>query len=521
MAQENYEFTRFISADKESRWANANEIKESPTTKLINVEGTSSGGGGIPLISDGKTAYVDNSDAHTLIFRSTGSKKTRLFGLPLINILALSGESFIATDPKGELYNKTSGLVESQGYKLVVLNFRDLLQSDFWNPLKIPHELYHSGKIDEAISLVNDFITALSEPQKSVTKDKYLIESAYSQALANLLFFIDTTTAEEANLYNFANFFSANSTPEKTENLAHYIAQGSIAAMNFNSVLTNKDDERKFSNISSMVSAMLNPFIIRKTLCQVLSRSSFDIYDIGKKKTAIYIIVPDEKTTLHFLVTSFIKQVYETLISVAQKSENLRLPVRVNFVLDEFCNIPTIPDMPSMVSAARSRNIRFYIMAQSQWQLRQKYKEDADTIKGNCENWIFLTSRELDLLRDVSSLCGDTYHKDEVGNLKTFPLISISELQRLRKEIGEALILHGRNYPFVTHLPDIDDYKFITLPPVKQANKEMPLIKLYNSDASINLIIKKERPIPFSKEVYGEPAYYNDVYNPALLRDYT
>jgi len=160
-------------------------------------------------------------------------------------------------------------------------------------------------------------------------------------------------------------------------------------------------------------------------------------------------------------------------------------------------------------------------MAQSQWQLRQKYKEDADTIKGNCENWIFLTSRELDLLKDVSTLCGDTFLKDSIGVQRTYPLISVSELQRLKKELGEALILHGRNYPFVTHLPDIDDYGFLKFPTIKSVEKEMPKIKLYNSDASINTIIKKERPIPFSLEVYGEPVYYNDVYNPALLRNYT
>ena len=102
----------------------------------------------------------------------------------------------------------------------------------------------------------------------------------------------------------------------------------------------------------------------------------------------------------------FIKQQYECLISVAQKKPGNKLPVRVNFVLDEFCNFPEIPQMSNMISAGRSRNIRFYLVAQSLRQLLRKYDSDAYTILGNCENIVFLTSREIDLLNTVQTLCG-------------------------------------------------------------------------------------------------------------------
>ena len=87
-------------------------------------------------------------------------------------------------------------------------------------------------------------------------------------------------------------------------------------------------------------------------------------------------------------------------------------------------------------------------------QLRGKYQEDADTIKGNCDNWVFLTSRELTLLDEISSLCGTV----STANHGTRRLISVSELQRLHKERGEALILHGRQYPFISELADISAY---------------------------------------------------------------
>jgi len=508
--QENYRFGRYITNNNNTRWADTDEIKNAATIKCINIEADTCPGAGIPIISDGRTVYVDNSDTHTLIFGSTGSKKTRLFGMPLINILALGGESFIATDPKGELYNQTSGLVAAKGYKTFVLNFRELNKSDYWNPLMLPYELYHNGKTDEAVSLITDFINSIAEPQRSKTNDAYFIELACSQTLANMLFFIATASPEEANIYNFADFFLANSSPENTERLAQFVADGSIASINFNSVLTNKATVKTFGNVSSCVSAMLNPFIIRKTLCQILSQSSFDIRSIGRSKTAIYINVPDEKTTMHYLVTVFIKQTYETLVAEAHRQEDMRLPVRVNFVLDEFCNIPAIPDMASMISAARSRNMRFFLMAQSLWQLKQKYKDNANTIKGNCDNWVFLTSREYDLLQEISNLCGNSTYKESNDSINTRPLISISELQRLRKEYGETLILHGRNYPFVSELPDINEYKFKIYPQIKREERLLPRIARYNADKVIKAILEKKRPIPFSVEVYGNEKYVDD-----------
>ena len=509
MKQQNHKFGRYVSANKDSsRWADSEEIKNASTVAHINIETDDCSGGGIPIISDGSTAYVDNSDTHTLIFGSTGSKKTRLFGMPLINILAMTGESFITTDPKGELYDKTSGLVAAKGYKTIVLNFRDLNQSDFWNPLALPYQLYHSGKTEEAISLINDLVTSLAEQQKETTKDSYFIDLAASQALANMLFFIDTALPEEANIYNFINFFFSTCTPDYTQNLADNVADGSIASINYKSVLTNKAVEKTFANVSSCVATMLNPFIVRKTLCQVLSQSSFDIRKLGESKTAIYIIVPDEKTTLHFLVTMFIKQVYETLISEAHQQKNGKLPVRLNFVLDEFCNIPEIRDMPSMISAARSRNMRFFLIVQSLWQLKQKYREDAETIKGNCDNLVFLTSREYDLLKEISNLCGFSSFQDADGGIKSQPLISVSELQRFKKERGETLILHGRHYPFVTELPDIDEYKFKFYAPKKTKEHQLPQIMRYDVNKVLDEIKSKKRPIPFSVEVCGKETYY-------------
>lgn len=501
-------FGKYVSPENGSRWSSQEEIMNAPTMQRINIVTENCPVGGIPVISDRRTAYVNGSDMHAIIFGATGSKKTRIFVMPLIKILALADESFIATDPKGELFHKTAPLVAAKGYKTIVLNFRNPKESNTWNPLQLPYFLYHNGKTEEAISLLNDFIHALAEPHRRQTNDRYWIDLGCSQFLANLLFFIETATPEEANIYSFVNFFTKTCSVTETVKLADIVAEGSIASLNYNSVLTNKEADRTFANVSSTVMLMLSPFIVRKSLCQVLSKSSFDVRDASKTKTAIYVIVPDEKTTMHFLATLFIKQTYEALINEAQQMENKKLPVRVNFVLDEFCNIPKIEDMPAIISAARSRNIRFFLMVQGLKQLKQKYNEDAETIIGNCENLIFLTSREYALLQEISNLCGNMVHYQPDGKRVTTPLISVSDLQRLKKECGEALIIHGRNYPYVTELPDIDEYMFNEYPPVEVKENSLPKIVLYDAKKVIDEIETNKRPIPFSVEVHGEERFY-------------
>lgn len=125
--------------------------------------------------------------------------------------------------------------------------------------------------------------------------------------------------------------------------------------------------------------------------------------------------------------------------------------MRVNYILDEFSSLPAIGgDFPSMISAARSRNIRYLICVQSKAQLKKRYQEEAATILSNCTNWIVLFTRELELLREVSALCGE--QKDRTPN------ISVYDLQRLSKDKDEAILLTGKAKPCLVNLLDIDRF---------------------------------------------------------------
>ncbi len=493
MNYDSFKYERYMTTNHQSRWATIEEIQKSGTFVDLR-KNEKSECGGIPLLSDGEKVYVDGKDTHTLIFGATGSKKTRLFCMPAINLFIKAGESFVATDPKGELYARTSGYAKSEGYNIVVLNFRDIGYGDMWNPLKVPYEMYKAGDTEGAMSMINDFVATIAEPQRQNTKDIFWPEMAAAFALANLMLLFESADEKEVNVGSLS-VLGLLKNEEKLSEIAAQMSDESVAGMNYGGVFSGA--ERTRQSVYASLYGMLRVFNTQTNLTRMLSGNTIDIKKFGREKTAVYIIVPDEKTTYHFLVTTFIKQAYEILVAEAQKEKDIKLPVRVNFVLDEFCNIPKVPDMPAMISAARSRNMRYFLVAQSLHQLRGKYGEDADTIKGNCDNWIFLTSKELDLLEEISALCGNVSGNGKEGR----PLISVSELQRLDKEKGEALIIHARQYPVITEIADIDMYKsFKGYNAVEQKPFELPPLSLFSLERLTEDISNGKRKIPFAKE---------------------
>lgn len=494
MLNDDFKYNSYLLSNQETRWATVDEIKNSAA--YINLAENNCPAGGLPLISDGNELYVDDKDTHTMIFGATGSKKTRLFCMPMINIFAKAGESFVVTDPKGELFAKTSGYVEKQGYKTIVLNFRDIGYGSCWNPLTLPYKLYHSGERDKALAMLNDISSAMTAYQLNDKADPFWAKAAKSYMIAVLLIMIETCTEEEMNIRTLAHFCTMENA-KYVECFAAAMEDDSIAGLNIKSIFTSA--ERTLRSILISVHNAVSEFISNQAVAGLISQNDIDISTAAQQKTAVYLIIPDEKTTTHFLATLFIKQAYEVLITEAQKEKDFKLPIRLNFILDEFCNMPKIEDMPAMITAARSRNMRFYLIAQSLHQLKGKYEEDANTIKGNCDNWVFLTSREYELLSEISNLCGYT----TLTNGTTRALISTSELQRLRKEKGEALILHSREYPFISEMADIDEYKdfaeYVTVNLEKIDFDEPNILSPVKIYGRIKL---REIPYPFSGGEY-------------------
>lgn len=434
-----------------ARWATEEEFKKDLTE--VSLEDCSVEQSGIPLLCSDTAAFVDTSDSHSLIIGSSGSKKTRLFILPSIYSLAKAGESMVITDPKAELYERTSGYLKKKGYKVFCVNFRDESVNNAWNPLEAPLKFFKQGKFDLSVGLLNDF-ASISIPKDTRNVDPYWDDSARS-AFMGLLLVLFLLAEDEAEV-NIRSVLRLRTAILKNDKQGNYTLRRIVELAGVDSLVTsylsgiNIAPEKTFGSILSTLDTHLMKFIIRPSVTDMMCHNDIRFGDIGREKTAIYLVMPDEKETYHGLISVFIQQCYESLIFEAQKCTKKTLPIRVNFLLDEFSSLPQMKEFPSMIAAARSRNIRFNIVVQSEKQLRARYSEETDTIKGNCNNWIYLYSREFPTLVEISNLCGS----QKSGK----PLVTTSRLQRLDKDKGEALIMHGRKYPFMSLLKDVNRY---------------------------------------------------------------
>ena len=438
------------SSDGYSSWAKDKDIKEQSGIERVDPLADTLDAAGIPLINNGKEMWVDNGEYHNLVIGSTGSGKTQTVVKPMVNLLAKKGESMIITDPKGEIYKYSASYLKEKGYKIIVLNFREPNRGNSWNPLTLPFKYYRAGNPDKAIELLNDVaLNILYDPSNKNESDFWEKSAAdYFSGLALGLF--QDGKEEEVNL-NSINVMST--VGEERYATSNYIkeyfgmkGEKSNAYM-FASSTINAPNDTKGGLLATFRQKIRN-FSTGEALSEMLSYSDFDMKDIGNGKTAVFMIIHDEKKTYHSLMTIFIKQCYETLIDAAQENGG-KLPVRTNFILDEFANMPPLKDVTTMVTAARSRLIRFTFIIQNYAQLTQVYgKENAETIKGNC-NITYLISSELGALEELSKLCGEVKSKDKDKTAST-PLVTVSDLQRLQQY--ETISLRLRTMPFKTKL---------------------------------------------------------------------
>lgn len=437
-----------------SRWAKDSEIKK----ELVEVDpkAYNAPAGGLPLINNGKKMWVDNGEAHNIVVGSTGSGKTQSVVFPLVQSLAKHEESMIITDPKGEIYENTGNMLKERGYNIVLLNFRNPQAGNAWNPLTLPYRLYKEGNSDKAIELLDDLALNILYEEKS-SGDPFWEKSGadYFSGLALGLF--EDAEEEQINL-NSINLMSSLGEERFGGPNNNYIKEyfnskdpSRPAYINASGVVYTAEETKQ--GVLATFKQKVKLFSSRDNLSEMLSYSDFDMKDIGRKKTAVFLIVQDEKKTLHPLATIFIKQCYETLIDVAQENKG-HLPYRTNFILDEFANMPPLKDVTTMVTAARSRHIRFTFIIQNYAQLTQVYgKEQADTIKGNC-NIMYLITSELQALEEISKMCGEVKSKEK-DKTASQPLVTVSDLQRLK--MYEAIIMRLRLMPYKTKLTP--DYK--------------------------------------------------------------
>ena len=430
-----------------SRWAKEKEIKEE--LERVEIKQKRSKVAGVPLVLNKEEMWVDNSEYHSLVIGATGSGKTQTVILPLVHSLAKARESMIITDPKGEIYEKTSNMLRKKGYQILLLNFRDPQNGNAWNPLDLPYKMYKTGKQDKAIELLDDLALNILYDDSNKNADPFWEKTSADYFSGVALGLFEDAKPEEININSIS---LATTIGEEKFGASTYIKEyfagkdpASAAAINASSTIMAPSETK--GSILSVFKQKVKLFASRENLSEMLSHSDIDLESIGERPTAVFIVIQDEKKTYHSLVTILLKQIYETLIAVAQRHGG-KLPVRTNFLLDEFANMPPLKDVTTMITAARSRAIRFTMIIQNFAQLDSVYgKEDAETIRGNCGNIIYLITTELKALEEISKMCGEVKSKKDDKTAST-PLVTVSDLQRMKQ--FEVIILRIRKQPFKT-----------------------------------------------------------------------
>ena len=430
-----------------SRWATDKEFKKG--LEVVDIKEDTLPAAGIALYSKKGKMWVDNGEDHYLVMGATGSGKTVIVAKPMIKLLAKHNESMILTDPKGELYESSAALLKEKGYNIITLNFRDPQKGNAWNPMTLPYKLYKEGNQDKAIELLDDLALNILYEEKS-SGDPFWEKTAADYFTGLALGLFEDGTEDQINI-NSVNLMSSLGEERFGGPNNNYIKEyfnakdpAKAAYINASGTVFTADETKQ--GIIATFKQKMKLFSERANLSEMLSYSDFDMRDIGRKKTAVFLIVQDEKKTLHPLATIFIKQCYETLIDVAQENGG-KLPFRTNFILDEFANMPPLKDVTTMVTAARSRLIRFTFIIQNFAQLTQVYgKENGDTIRGNC-NLLYLISSEIAALEEISKMCGEVKSKEKEKTAST-PLVTVSDLQRLNQ--FEIIVLRRRMFPYKT-----------------------------------------------------------------------
>ena len=162
--------------------------------------------------------------------------------------------------------------------------------------------------------------------------------------------------------------------------------------------------------------ARLAPFDI-KEVREITAYDELELGDIGRRKTALFVIISDTDDSLNFLVSIMYTQLFNLLCTIADDEYHGKLPVHVRCILDEFANIGQIPKFEKLIATIRSREISSSIILQSKAQLKSIYKDNAETIEGNYDTFLFLGGKEKSTLKDLADVLGketiDTYNTSD------------------------------------------------------------------------------------------------------------
>lgn len=417
-------------------WEKESDIKKSLTK--INLKGEILKSG-IPVVYDGNECYITKNDAHTLVVGSTGSGKTQTIILPLIKLSMLANESLIINDVKGELYVKTANEFKKRGYNVLVLDFDNSKNGNYYNPLSLPYKLYKDGNSDRALNVIESMGYYLFSDKDTLNLDPFWINSCIDYFTGLCLYLFKNNNEPSLNdIFDLAISLSDDNNCSK---LLKEIGKGNTIYYNVSGTLESPKDTK--GGIISTFTQKLKKFISKENLSKMLSKSDFDIESIVKNKTVLY-IVSGYYDYSNNLIPLFINQLFETINLCNNKK-------KINIILDEFDRLIPIKNFTEIMSYSRGIGINYTVVIKSYLDLVNMYGEKNAKLLSFCfNNYIYLYANDIATLEGFSKLCGNKCE----GN-KTVPLATVEELKSM--PMFEAIFLIARNMPYRAKL--LPDYK--------------------------------------------------------------
>ena len=350
---------------------------------------------GIILAEDNYLPVDKRGNVNVLVVGGSGSGKSASYSIP--NAFQMLG-SYVFTDPKGELYDRTAGYLKQHGYEIKVLNLVKPQYSDGYNPL-----MHISSEID-----VDVIANTIVKGQKTDGggSDPFWDDSAEMLLKALIYYLMAARPEEEQNLASCAELVRAANSNGGSNLLTELISKlpyDHPARMNYKSI--EIAPEKTYSSILSTLQSKLGKFD-SKEIAELTSTDTIKFEDIGSKKTAVYVISSDTHAAYDFLLTIFFSQMIQQLYNFADDNGG-RLKVPTYFILDEFANIGKIPDFDKKISTSRSRKISFSVILQNLDQLEAIYDKSYETIIGNCDTHVFLGSNSYKTVEYFSKALGE------------------------------------------------------------------------------------------------------------------
>nr|WP_034215285.1 type IV secretory system conjugative DNA transfer family protein [Lachnoanaerobaculum sp. MSX33] len=368
-----------------------------------------------------------------LVVGGSGSGKTRFFLKP--NLMQMHS-SYVVTDPKGTVLVECGKMLEKNGYDIKVLNTINFKKSMHYNPFA-----YLRSEKD-ILKLVQTIIANTKGEGEKSSEDFWVkAERLYYTALIGYLYY--EAPEEEQNFETLLAFIDASEVREEDENFKNAVDYifDALEKEKPNHFAVKQYRKYKLAagktakSILISCGARLAPFDIEE-LKNLMEYDEMGLDTIGDKKTALFIIISDTDDTFNFVVAMMYTQLFNLLCDKADDVYGGRLPVHVRCLLDEFSNIGQIPKFEKLIATIRSREISASIILQAKSQLKAIYKDNADTISGNCDSELFLGGKEGTTIKELSENLGketiDLYNTSETrSNQKSFGL----NYQKLGKEL--------------------------------------------------------------------------------------